>query len=205
MEMEIEKNYPNFKSQEGNITSLIRKDYLKTKIRSNDLSEDIFDNYEVMSLQASNDPEKPIYFWQLYSILGESPIHTVITLFYQNVFNDNEAPWFRDEFVELGPIEYHVRGQKNFWIDAMGGGKRYNGSYSKVNSKHKLVSNIMTQKGADRWMRNMVKTLNDPIIFLTHDVRVLKCLHDFLNYFMIRYSIEFDFNFYNFINMESKI
>ena len=58
----------------------------------------------------------PLYFWQLYSILGEKYIEDLIRLFYTKLFNDDKNKWFSDEFIEIGSIEYHVRGQKNFGL-----------------------------------------------------------------------------------------
>ena len=40
----------------------------------------------MLSLKASSDK---LYFWQLYSILGEDIITYIITKFYTRIFNDN--------------------------------------------------------------------------------------------------------------------
>ena len=103
--------------------------------------------------------------------------------------------WFSDEFIEIGSIEYHVRGQKKFWLDIMGGGEYYNGGEKKLNFHHKLVKNIMTSKGANIWMYHMNNALNK--MDFSNDKRIRKCIDVFLKYFMTKYAIEFDFNFFS--------
>lgn len=193
--------YPNFDPSAGNLTYIVQKDYIQSKIKTKKLDANAFENKDIISLIASNDPTKPIYFWQLYSILGEAPIHTLIHIFYENIFKDPND-WFREEFEDLGTIEYHVNGQKKFWIDVMAGGVKYIGGLKKLNLRHKLVKNIMTQEGANLWMNNMKKTLNDERVFFSDDTRVIPCILDFLNFFMERYSVEFDFNFYQYIDFK---
>ena len=153
------------------------------------------ENKEITSLIASNDPTKPLYFWQLYSILGEKYIEDLIRLFYTRLFNDTKNKWFTDEFIEIGSIEYHVRGQKKFWLDIMGGGEYYTGGEKKLHNYHKLVKNIMTNEGACVWLKHMNDALDEMIY--NNDVRVRKCIDVFLNYFMTKYAIEFDFNFFS--------
>jgi len=197
-------NYPNFTPMLGNLTDKIRYEYISTKIIDNKLDNNSFDNKKITSLIASNNINDEIYFWQLYSILGEKPIHKLIHKFYTRIFNDNEAIWFRDEFVESGSINYHVRGQKKFWLDIMGGGPLYKGGELKLNFKHKLVENIMNFEGAKRWMYHMTLALKDLKFHLIEDKRIIKCILKFLYFFMKKYSVEFDFNFFNLYN-ESKL
>ena len=185
----------NYKPELGFLTKTIRNEYLFEELKLNKISiEDIPD---ALSLYASNNKNKRIYFWQLYNILGDEPVIYLITKFYKKIFND-EAEWFRDEFIDLGSIEYHVKGQSNFWLDIMGGGQRYIGGEKMLNKKHKLVKNIMTREGAEKWMDSMEKTLKE--ITLTKDFedkRIIVCIYDFLEYFMNKYAIEFDFNVFN--------
>ena len=115
------------------------------------------------------------------------------------MFNDIESLWFRDEFIELGSIEHHILGQKKFWLDVMGGGNKYP-SEEKLNNRHQLVSNIMTIKGAERWMFNMEKTMLQLDLHFIHDRRILPCIDKFLKFFMKKYSIEFDFNLYEIVS-----
>tara|TARA_A100001015_G_C15038882_1_gene738190 strand:+ start:3868 stop:4473 length:606 start_codon:yes stop_codon:yes gene_type:complete len=197
-------NYPNFNPEPGNLTYQIQTDYITSKIRDKTLPLDSLDNKKITSLIASNNPRDPIFFWQLYSVLGESPIHTLIFVFYENIFNDNDK-WFSEEFIELGSLEYHVKGQKRFWLDIMGGGEKYINGMNRLNLRHSLVENIMTLEGANKWLYNMNKALNDPRVYLTEDCRVIYCINDFLNYFMNKYSNKFNFhNNYNIIQFKSK-
>jgi len=183
-------NYPNYVPNYGNLTEKIMKEFILNYYHKQTL-----ENKEITSLIASNDITKPLYFWQLYSILGETYIEDLIRLFYAKLFNDNKNKWFSDEFIEIGSIEYHVRGQKKFWLDIMGGGEYYTGGEKKLHNYHKLVKNIMTSEGARVWMKHMNDALNE--MTYTNDLRVRKCIDVFLNYFMTKYAIEFDFNFFS--------
>ena len=183
-------DYPNFVPNYGNLTEKIMKQYLLTYYY-----KDILENKDITSLIASNDKTKPLYFWQLYSVLGDKYIENLIRLFYTKLFNDTKNKWFSDEFIEIGSIEYHVKGQKKFWLDIMGGGEYYTGGEKKLHNYHKLVKNIMTSEGAKVWMYHMNLALDD--MEYNNDKRVRKCIDVFLNHFMIKYAVEFDFNFYN--------
>ena len=196
----IKYNYPNFKPQIGNLTIKFRNEFIQHYIDQGILSDSAFSDKKISGLLASNNPKDEIYFWQLYSIIGSDPIHILIKKFYENIFNDYEAPWFRDEFMEIGSIDYHVKGQKKFWLDVMGGGKHYEGGEKKLNIKHKMVDNIMTKEGAERWMFNMEKTMLQLNLHFIHDRRILPCIDKFLKFFMKKYSIEFDFNLYEIVS-----
>ena len=198
-------NYPNFEPSLGNLTHKIRKDYIEHAIKLNILPKDSFSNEDIISLVASNDESKPIYFWQLYSIAGEDNIHILIKTFYEKIFNDTHSYWFRDEFVDSGPLEYHIRGQKRFWLDVMGAGKLYFGDEIKLYNKHKLVKNIMTSKGAKEWMNYMNETITEMDKYFKYDKRILPCLTSFLEYFMEKYSIQFDFNIFDKKVINSKL
>lgn len=177
----------------GNLTIKLRDNYLENK--------KINKTNKVLSLVASDDPNDPLYFWQLYSILGEKPLIMLITRFYEKVFDDTEEPWFKNAFEETGDIHYHIKGQCDFWLDVMGKGKTYDGGYGKLKLKHKLASDVMTEKGAERWMFHMKQTLQELRPNLDYDRRIIPCIDDYLNYFMKKYSVEFDFNLYNLLNI----
>ena len=189
-------NYPNFVPNYGNLTEKIMKEFIL-----NFYHKQTLENKEITSLIASNDLTKPLYFWQLYSILGENYIEDLIRLFYTNLFKDTKNKWFTDEFIEIGSIEYHVRGQKKFWLDIMGGGEYYTGGEKKLHNYHKLVKNIMTNEGARIWLKHMNDALDEMVY--NDDVRVRKCIDVFLNYFMTKYAIEFAFNFFS--SMKTKL
>lgn len=185
----------NYEPELGFLTKNIRSEYLLEELKLNKIV--IEDIPQALSLYASEDKNKRVYFWQLYNILGDEPIVYLITKFYTNIFND-DAEWFKNEFIELGSIEYHVKGQSNFWLDIMGGGQRYIGGEKMLNKRHKLVKNIMTREGAEKWMNNMEKTLKE--ITLTKDFqdkRIIVCIYDFVEYFMNKYAREFDFNVFD--------
>jgi len=190
-------NYPFYTPSDGNLTSFFRDQYIHDSINNNSMSTTAFRISQITSLTASNNPSNKIYFWQLYSIIGPKPIQNLIRIFYTKVFNDTENPWFSNEFKDLGSIDYHVKGQSDFWIDIMGGGPTYTKPYKYLYHKHKLVSNIMTNKGANRWMKHMIDSLYEINLCQINDKRVIPCITDFLYYFMNKYAMEFDFNLYN--------
>lgn len=191
-------DYPKFIPSFGYLTKKIIDEYIKdcVKVESSDI-------YKIKSLVASNDSSDPLYFWQLYSILGRSRIQHLITIFYTKILNDSENPWFRDAFRKLGDLDYHVTGQTKFWVDVMGGGKCYK-SEKILHFKHKHSSEIMTEKGANVWMKHMINSLYEVRLCEHPDKRIIPCISDFLNYFMTKYAREFDFNIYEVI-VQSKL
>ena len=105
---------------------------------------------------------------------------------------DDEAPWFRDAFAELGDLEDHVRGQTRFWLNVCSGGPQYK-SLRMLRVKHGLAKEIMTREGADRWLFHFSAALR--IADLGPErTRVHRCIADFVGFFMERYAVEFDFN-----------
>ena len=150
-----------FKAIRGNLTNKIKYEYLNLYIKQNKLSSNIFDDEEINGLYASNDLNKSLYFWQIYSIIGKEPIHKLITIFYTSIFESKTDLWFKEEFEDLGSLEHHINRQTEFWLDVMGGGPLYKGNMIKLNKKHKLVQNIMTEKGANKWMYFMINAINN--------------------------------------------
>ena len=188
----------------GNLTNKIRYEYLDLFIKQNKLLPIIFENKEITGLYASNDLSKTLYFWQIYSIIGPKPIRKLITVFYTSIFNSTTDLWFKEEFEDLGPLQHHIDRQSEFWLDVMGGGPLYKANMKKLHMKHKLVENIMTEKGANKWMYFMINAINTVREDLCVDRRIIPCLIDFLNFFMLKYAHEFDFNFYEFKDISLK-
>ena len=154
------------------------KDYY---IKEKKLLPIIHQNKEITGLYASKDLNKTLYFWQIYSIIGPEP-----------------------EFEDLGPLKHHIDRQSEFWLDIMGGGPCYKANMKKLHLKHKMVENIMTEKGAKLWMHYMINAINTIKEELSVDRRIIPCLIDFLNFFMLKYAHEFDFNFYEIKNLSLK-
>ena len=55
-------NYPNFIPSVGNLTLQIQTDYITSKIRDKSLCVNAFENKQITSLIASNNPSDPIFF-----------------------------------------------------------------------------------------------------------------------------------------------
>ena len=134
----------------GNLTNIIKYEYLNLYIKKNKLSSNIFNDEEINGLYASDDLNKTLYFWQIYSIIGPKPIYKLIEIFYTSIFESTTDLWFKEEFEDLGPLQHHIDRQSEFWLDIMGGGPLYKENMKKLNKRHKLVQNIMTEKGANK-------------------------------------------------------
>lgn len=177
------------------------KDYY---IKEKNLLPIIHQNKEITGLYASKDLNKTLYFWQIYSIIGPEPIRKLISVFYTSIFESTTDLWFKEEFEDLGPLKHHIDRQSEFWLDIMGGGPLYKANMKKLHLKHKMVENIMTEKGAQLWMHYMINAINTIKEELSVDRRIIPCLIDFLNFFMLKYAHEFDFNFYEIKNFSFK-
>jgi len=149
--------------QNGYTTAAVHHEYCQ----QNPETVHPIDTSNEYNLTAGNDPIDPLYFWQLYSIFGEEPIVQIVTEFYTRVFGDTENPWFRQAFTELAPLEHHIQTQSAYWIDAMGGGRRYHGGEYRLHFHHKHnASKVMTASGAKRWMYHMRGALELSLIHI---------------------------------------
>ncbi len=55
----------------------------------------------------------------------------------------------------------------------------------------------MTSEGARVWLKHMEDSLNE--MTYDKDLHIRNCIDVFLKYFMTKYAIEFDFNFFSII------
>ena len=171
----------------GYVTCTLRKAFMDVKVPL-----EHHEDPKILTLIGAENDTPTLYFWQLYSILGEERISTLISNFYQRVFEDTESD-FKEVFEALGTLEHHIKGQTNFWLDAMGGGKRYLGGEHRLKRHHDLAKQIMNTKGATRWLKHMKDTLKDPLVDLTDDKRIKVSLVAFVNFFMEKYAEEYQF------------
>jgi len=185
-------NYPTFQPSDGYMTERIRQKYITSAIAAGSLPDNAHRMKHIVSLTASNDVKRPIQFWQLYSVLGRQRIVNLARNFYQRVFTD-EA-WFSSVFKRIGGLEHHVNTQASMWIDVMGGGSAYHGGEYRLNFHHTHNAfELMNEKGAERWVKLMIETLNDPTNDLTDDIRIRPAINTFLSHFMGKYADEFKF------------
>jgi truncated hemoglobin YjbI len=151
------------------------------------------DDLPPKSLVASTNLDDPLYFWQIYSLIGHKPLVALVTDFYKRVFDDTENDWFRGVFVAIAPLNHHIMTQAAYWVDAFGGGKRYHGGNYRVNFHHTYnAREVMNARGAKRWMHHMTNTLisaKDTGVF-KKDPRILPCIVDFLDAKMRTYAHE---------------
>lgn len=173
------------------MTDAIRAKYIESAIEKQLLPVNAHRMENVISLQASDDPAKPIQFWQLYSVLGKERILDIVSRFYERVYSDDA--WFSSVFSRIGSKEHHITSQGQMWLDAMGGGHYYHGAEFRLNFHHTHnAMELMNDKGAQRWISLMNSTLNDPDVDYTDDERVRPAINTFLNYFMDKYAEQFD-------------
>jgi truncated hemoglobin YjbI len=185
-------SYPQFPTENGYMTEKIRHKYLTGAIANKLLPEHAHRMANLVSLTAPNDPSQPIQFWQLYSVLGQDRIVALIENFYRRVYRD-EA-WFSSVFSRLADIRQHVGTQSAMWIDVMGGGQAYHGGEYRLSFHHSHNAiQLMNDKGAQRWVKLMLQTLNDPSVDLTDDPRVRPSINTFLGHFFSKYADEFKF------------
>ena len=158
-------------------------------------------NLPTSSRVASTNPEDPLYFWQLYSLIGHDLVVEIVSEFYERVFADTDNPWFRDVFERAAPKRHHINTQVAYWVDAFGGGRCYHGGNYRLNFHHtRNAREIMTARGAAHWMHHMKETLlhllleeRDPI--LVGDPRVFSCIVNFLETKMRTYAEEHGWKF----------
>jgi truncated hemoglobin YjbI len=156
------------------------------------LPDDAYRIQQIVSLSASNDVAKPIQFWQLYSVLGQDRIMHIVGNFYQRVFDDED--WFRSVFAHVGDTHHHIRTQSGMWLDVMGGGPYYHGGEFRLNFHHTHNAiQLMNEKGAQRWAKLMVESLDASADHMTTDARVRPAINTFLTHFFDKYASEFSF------------
>jgi len=185
-------NYPAFQTREGYMTSKIRQDYITHAVAQKILPADAHRVAQIVSLDASNDLSKPIQIWQLYSVLGPDRIVAIVSDFYARVFADE--PWFTSVFARVGGVNHHIATQAAMWVDVMGGGPAYHGAEFRLNFHHTHNAiQLMNDKGAERWTKLMLDTLEASAQHMTSDPRVRPALNTFLTHFMGKYAQEFGF------------
>lgn len=186
----------------GFMTTKIRTKYLDREIASGTLPPESHRVPKIVSLtydkkSMTKDMSDPLYFWQLYSVLGPDPIVSIVRNFYQRVFAD-ETTWFREAFTSLAPLEHHVVTQASMWIDCMGGGKDcyYHGGEGRLHFHHAHnAPQVMTREGALRWTEHMVHTLDDhDTLLASYHPEARMAINSFLEFFMDYYAKQFQFS-----------
>lgn len=144
------------------------------------------------SLQADLDRSQPLYFWQLYSVLGTDLIVKIVENLYASIAADIEEPWLPKAFTRISGWDHHVASQAAFWLDAMGRGKCYHGGEGRLEfHHHHNAGHVMTQVGAARWMHHMRLALDKSD--LGPDPRVSGTIEEFLRTRMEKYASQFAF------------
>jgi len=185
-------NYPTYPTRHGYMSEKIQREYITSAVAKKLLPGDAHRMAQIISLDAPNDVTKPIQIWQLYSVLGQDRIVRIVSSFYERVFADED--WFVSVFARVGGVNHHINTQASMWIDVMGGGPAYHGGDFRLNFHHTHNAiQLMTEKGAERWTKLMLETLDTSAQHMTDDPRVRPALNTFLSYFMGKYAQEFAF------------
>lgn len=143
-------------------------------------------------LHADPDISKPLYFWQLYSVLGENRIIQIVQNLYTGIADDDEEVWLCNAFERISSWDHHNATQAAFWLDAMGRGKCYHGGEHRLQFHHEHnARHVMTQVGAARWMHHMRQALDKSD--LGPDPRVRATIDEFLRVRMEKYANQHSF------------
>ena len=181
----IRHNKCPFSPALGFCTKQNYEEFHRHKLPSDGTKDESVAGFGGSDLYADPDRTQPLYFWQLYSIIGEQPILEVVADFYARIYADVDNDWFRQSFLRSSPdeSEIHITAQVQFWVDAMGGGKRYYGGNRRVRFHHEFNGeDVMNAKGATLWMKHMTAALlqyDFPSKF-PEDPRILPCIVWFL-------------------------
>ena len=185
-------NAPRYQAENGYLTQTTRKSYIKRAVEARLLPPHARRMEQITSLQASQDPQMPIQFWQLFSVLGPEPIVGIVADFYQRVFDDE--PWFTSVFAQVGYLDHHISTQASMWLDVMGGGPYYHGAEFRLNFHHTHnAHSLMNEEGARRWVTLMVASLEASKPLMGDDPRVPASLNTFLAHFFAKYARDFQF------------
>lgn len=186
-------NYPTYPTRHGYMSEKIQREYITSAVAKKLLPGDAHRMAQIISLDASNDIAKPIQIWQLYSVLGQDRIVRIVSNFYERVFADED--WFTSVFARVGGVNHHIATQSAMWIDVMGGGPAYHGGDFRLNFHHTHNAiQLMNDKGAVRWTKLMLETLEASADHMTDDPRARPAINTFLTHFMGKYADEFTFN-----------
>jgi truncated hemoglobin YjbI len=193
--MSLEKMH-RFQVKYGNMTRSVQEAFIALEIERGRMPTGSLRVDKIVSLEASDDPDDPLYFWQLYSIVGKHPVRKIAQNFYNRVFEDADDDDFRATFEKSSEKEYHVLLQTFMYLDCFGGGRYYAGEQARVDMHHKTAArSIMTQQGAEKWTRYMRASLDDETEALDKiDPRARPALNSFLKYFMDKYAGTFGFD-----------
>lgn len=182
-----------FPTEPGYMTRRSQRQYIRQSIKAGKLPPGSDDKADFISLIASSDPQIPIQFWQLFSVLGPDAIVGIVTQFYTRVFADEV--WFASVFERIGPLNHHVITQASMWADVMGGGPYYHGADFRLNfHHHHNAMQLMNQKGAQRWVMLMENTLDASPELRDGDPRLRPSINTFLTFFMKKYALDFGFS-----------
>ena len=190
-------SYPTYPTANGYLTEITRQKYIDAAVTNRLLPKDAHRMPQIISLSAPNDITKPIQFWQLFSVLGQQRIVSIVADFYHRGFQDED--WFTSVFARVGHVNHHVNTQGGMWLDVMGAGPAYHGGEFRLNFHHTHNAfQLMNEKGAQRWVKLMVETLDANAHHMTDDPRVRPSINTFLAHFFAKYAEDF-----NFANRES--
>ena len=189
-----------FSSSNGHLTQLMRRLFLEREISLDRLPPEALEDPSVTTIQASKQEQGGrLYFWQLYSILGDDVVNELTEHFYTGIFSD-EDDWFRKGFGRPN-VKYHAVFLSMAFLDCFGGGKMYKGGEERLDDIHERTAGhsaphfLFTELGAKKWAGHMVVALDKVQPQLDKiDIRARATINEFLSFMMSRYAQQYDFD-----------
>jgi truncated hemoglobin YjbI len=173
----------------------MRDAFVAAEVAALRLPDDASTNESLLSLQASQGKDRPLYFWQLYSLTGMDPIRAIVERFYRKIFADEEHTWFTNVFHQRH-VKHHIEKQTMMWTDCFGGGWAfYMGGIDRVDYHHTHdAKGTMTADGAAHWVKWMKESLAEEQEALNDiDPRIPFAIERFLQHMLDTYSAKFEF------------
>jgi len=97
-------------------------------------------------------------------------------------------------FARVGGVNHHINTQGGMWLDVMGAGPAYHGGEFRLHFHHTHNAfQLMNEKGANRWAKLMVETLDATAHHMGGDPRVRPGINTFLTHFFAQYASDFSF------------
>lgn len=183
-----------FHTADGHMTRSIQAEYMKKEVTDGRMPKRAFEMEDIMSLQAPTEPSFPLYFWQIFSLTGRSPLLELSKVFYTNVFQD-EDEWFSSSFGRPD-VTNHAMFLSLALVDCFGGGRYYAGGERRLDDVHETAASpVMNLEAAIKWTQHMRQAMDQQSkVFDEIDPRIRPAMNSYFTFFMSRYAAMFNFD-----------
>jgi len=183
-----------YPTSEGHMTRSAQRGWLESEINAGRLPEGALIDDDVTTLRASSRQDDPLYFWQIFSLIGRPPLFRLAERFYTNVFQD-EDEWFWRAFGRPD-VKHHALFFCMTAMDCFGGGRYYAGGEERLDDVHHASAHSFNEASAVKWsthMRNALDALQECELDDV-DVRIRPAMDAFFRYYMNRYAVLYGFD-----------